>query len=138
MKKKLFPLISLILLILISSCSSRTKATETNYIDEMNFNGEKLEVIKVINLRAEYFNNRDKEKYASIFTPDSSQSDIDAYKDIPTIIIKLSDPKFMSESDTQITVSVHEEYKDSPYGPVGDTQYTLMKDEGVWMISGID
>lgn len=126
-----------ILLFVLAAC---TKKEEGNalYIDTSTYEGTQQEVLDVVNQRVEYFNMRDKELYATVFTKDSSQSDIDAYEGIETQIIRLSEPKFMAESKSQVTVSIHEEYKNSPYGEVGDTMYTLMKEDGKWKINGID
>ncbi|MDH6374298.1 uncharacterized protein YcfL [Paenibacillus sp. PastF-3] len=131
-------LMSLILvLFFLSACSSKEEV-KTTYIDATAYQGAQQDVLSVVNQRVEYFNKRDKDLYASVFTKDSSQSDIEAYEKDKTRIMKLSAPKFMSESENQITVSIHEEYKDSPYGSVGDTMYTLMKVDGAWKINGID
>lgn len=130
--------ISLILaLFFLSACSSKEEV-KAIYIDVSTYQGAQHDVLTVVNQRVEYFNERDKDLYASVFTKDSSQSDIEAYQEDTTKIVKLSNPNFMSESEGQVTVSIHEEYKNSPYGSVGDTMYTLMKVDGTWKINGID
>lgn len=135
--KKVQQMSFLLLIILLSACSKKVEVT-TTYIDVNAYQGNQQEVLKVVNQRVEYFNKRDKDLYPTIFTKDSSQSDIEAYEGNNTLITKMSEPKFLAESDDQITVSIHEEYKDSPYGPIGDTMYTLMKEDGRWKINGID
>ncbi|MCL6603904.1 MAG: hypothetical protein K6T94_13590 [Paenibacillus sp.] len=135
---KQLQLMSFILALLFLSACSTIEEVKTSYIDVSAYQGAQKEVLKVVNQRVEYFNKRDKDLYTSVFTKDSSQSDIEAYQKNETKIIKLSEPKFMSESENQVTVSIHEEYKDSPFGPVGDTMYTLMKEDGTWKINGLD
>ncbi|WP_433946179.1 hypothetical protein [Paenibacillus sp. SN-8-1] len=128
----------LVLIVFLAACGQEKKV-ETSYLEVKAYQGDRQEVLKVINKRVQYFNNRDEEQYPAVFTSSSSQNNIDAYKGDDTQITVLKNPKFLNESKDQIAVTVREEYKDSPYGSVGDTVYYLFKqDDGSWLINGLD
>lgn len=128
----------LILLLFLSACGDEKKI-EPAYLDVSAYQGDRQEVLKMVNKRVEYFNNRDNKLYPTIFTADSSQNDIGAYKGIDTKIIAVSNPRWLGESEHQVTVYIREEYKDSPNGEFGDTMYTLFKQEdGSWLIDNLD
>ncbi|MBB3112607.1 hypothetical protein FHS18_004708 [Paenibacillus phyllosphaerae] len=108
-------------------------------IDEAAYEGDELKVIQAVNKRVTYYNERNTESYKTLFTSDTvSGTDLGADPENKTIITKLSEPTFLVVKDDSITLTVHETYQDSPYGPVGDTLYTLQLEDGEWKIYGID
>ncbi|TYP79407.1 hypothetical protein [Paenibacillus methanolicus] len=155
--KKALIISSLLAMTLLAACSSNSNITspdtpnnpvavdnqkETDSVvtllDEEAYQGDELEVVKTINQRVTFYNQRNNEQYPTVFTKETvSGTDLEADKDNKTIITKLSDPKFTVQDD-QITVAVHETYQDSPFGPEGDTLYTLKKVDEAWKIYGID
>lgn len=100
-------------------------------IDESEYSGLELELVKLINLSTQYLNTRDEKAYLSLFTVDSPITQLNA-KTISKIEVESINLESQDSAAAATTRWMDSDVEGS------HKMYTFMKIEGTWKIADID
>jgi hypothetical protein len=100
-------------------------------IDESEYSGLELELVKLINLSTQYLNARDEKAYLSLFIVDSPITQLNA-KTISIIEVESINLESQDSATAATTRWMDSEFEGS------HKMYSFVKIEGIWKIADID
>lgn len=131
-------LLLMVMALFIQGCNETDpESSSPQYIDVNKYSGDKLDIIKLINLRMKYIAEDNEKEYMSLFTPNSPINGMSRYK-LKTVTLT-SEIKISNHKNYDMALVRTEEVFIE--NEISNVQYVFVKEKGQddrWMILDID
>ncbi|MFB8374558.1 hypothetical protein ACWIE6_18880 [Paenibacillus taichungensis] len=108
----------------------KVKEEKNVYIDEAGYEGDELEMIKVVNLSTKYRNEGNEDEFLKLFNPNHMKT----LTPMKVESIQLESINFMSENVGSVRTTIKYDTKQEP----GIALFVFDKTDDKWIISGTD
>ncbi|MEO2214495.1 hypothetical protein ABGV40_26865 [Paenibacillus amylolyticus] len=121
------------------SASQETEDIPPEYLDETNYIGDKLEIVKLMNARMRYLYEKDEKRYMNLFDPQSPMSGMGRYKVLK--VTSMSDITIQEQRKLYQAVVTVNELKENNEEYNNTMVFWKKKEDGnpaQWVIADID